>query len=72
MCGWRPKRSATSSSPTLSPGIPRSSPPQDNWFVLGAILKDQFGVVLEEDPAGRPTCAACRRTCLAVTLNKIF
>ncbi|PNW72172.1 hypothetical protein CHLRE_16g679350v5 [Chlamydomonas reinhardtii] len=45
---------------------------QDNWFVLGAILKDQFGVVLEEDPAGRPTCAACRRTCLAVTLNKIF
>ncbi|KAG2453826.1 hypothetical protein HYH02_002033 [Chlamydomonas schloesseri] len=45
---------------------------QDNWFVLGAILRDQFGVVLEEDPAARTTCAACRRTCLAVTLNKIY
>ncbi|KAG2501605.1 hypothetical protein HYH03_000110 [Edaphochlamys debaryana] len=45
---------------------------QDNWFVLGAILKDQFGVVMEEDSAARPSCPACRRTCLAVTLNKIF
>ncbi|KXZ55637.1 hypothetical protein GPECTOR_2g1187 [Gonium pectorale] len=45
---------------------------QDNWFVLGAVLKDQFGVVLEEDTAARPPCAACRRTCLAITLNKIY
>jgi hypothetical protein len=27
---------------------------QDNWFVLSAILKDQYGVVMEED------CCACR------------
>ena len=49
--------------------------PQDNWFVLVAVLKDQFGVVLEEEggPAPpRPSCAACRRNHLAVTLHKIF
>ncbi len=43
--------------------------------MLGAILKDQFGVVLEEDvadPAHRPPCPACRRTNLAVTLTKIY
>lgn len=45
---------------------------QDNWFVLGAILRDQFGVVLEEDSTARPACLACRRTNLAVTLNKIY
>ncbi len=40
--------------------------------MLGAILRDQFGVVLEEDSAARPACLACRRTNLAVTLNKIY
>ncbi|GLC47961.1 hypothetical protein PLESTB_000044100 [Pleodorina starrii] len=45
---------------------------QDNWFVLGAILKDQFGVLMEEDCAARPACMACRRTCLSIILNKIY
>ncbi|KAG1658366.1 hypothetical protein FOA52_005747 [Chlamydomonas sp. UWO 241] len=45
---------------------------QDNWFVLGAVLKDQFGVVMEEDTGVRPACAACRRCTLAVTLTKVF
>jgi hypothetical protein len=45
---------------------------QDNWFVLGAVLKDQFGIVMEEDTGARPSCAACRRCTLAVTLTKVF
>ena len=45
---------------------------QDQWFVLSAILKDCFGVVLEEDSSARPACAACRRSNLAITLTKIY
>ena len=44
---------------------------QDNWFVLCAVLKDQFGVLMEEESGGRPSCPACRRTHLAVMLRKI-
>eukprot|EP00798_Chlamydomonas_sp_ICE-L_P029385 gene29385-5738_t len=44
---------------------------QDNWFVLLAILKDQFGVLLEEEVRKRPDCVACRRTNMAVLLTKI-
>jgi hypothetical protein len=47
---------------------------QDNWFVLGAVLKDQFGVQIEEDNSARPSCLACRRSHLALTLTltKVF
>lgn len=61
-----------SSDPLLWDKYSISSAVQDNWFVLGAVLKDQFGVVLEEDTSARPTCAACRRTNLAVSLIKIY
>ena len=44
---------------------------QDNWFVLCAVLKDQYGILLEEDASLRPTCVACRRTNLAVTMQKL-
>lgn len=68
---------------------------QDNWFVLCAVLRDQFGILLEEGGDGaassssftpvpgssagpsssrspaRPTCPACARTHLSVTLHKI-
>lgn len=45
---------------------------QDNWFVLSAVLKDQYGIVLEEDVSARPSCAACRRINMAITLQKYF
>ncbi|KAL6765594.1 hypothetical protein V8C86DRAFT_502207 [Haematococcus lacustris] len=48
---------------------------QDNWFMLTAVLKDQFGVVMTEEAglaAGGLQCNACRRTHLAVSLQKIF
>ena len=45
---------------------------QENWFVLCAVLKDQFGVLMEEQGGERPSCLACKRTNLAITLNKIF
>ena len=44
---------------------------QDNWFVLTAVLKDQYGMLLEEDTAARPACVACRRTHLAISLSKL-
>jgi hypothetical protein len=43
----------------------------DNWFVLVAVLKDQYGMLLEEDTAGRPACMACQRAHLAVWLSKL-
>lgn len=45
---------------------------QDNWFVLSAVLKDQYGIVLEEDISARPSCAACRRINLAISMQKYF
>lgn len=45
---------------------------QENWFVLCAVLKDQFGVLMEEQSVARPTCPACKRSHLAVTLHKIY
>eukprot|EP00877_Chromochloris_zofingiensis_P013558 jgi/Chrzof1/8456/Cz03g11080.t1 len=45
---------------------------QDNWFVLSAVLKDQYAIVLEEDTSVRPTCAACRRSNLAFTMQKYY
>lgn len=45
---------------------------QDNWFVLTAVLKDQFGVLLEDRSAERPRCLACQKLHLAVVLHKIY
>ena len=46
---------------------------QDNWFVLTATLKDQFGVRMEEAAdVERPTCPACRRSNLAICMTKIY
>lgn len=45
---------------------------QDNWFVICAVMKDQYGIAMEEDLAARPPCAACRRTNFAFTLQKVF
>ena len=46
---------------------------QDNWFVLTATLKDQFGVRMEEAAdVERPTCPACRRSSLAISMTKIY
>lgn len=44
---------------------------QEHWFVLCALLKDQLGVLLEEDITARPSCPACRRTNCSVTLDKV-
>lgn len=40
--------------------------------MLGAVLKDQFGVLLEEDVGSRPACLACRRLGVSLTMQKIF
>ncbi|GBF88347.1 hypothetical protein Rsub_01059 [Raphidocelis subcapitata] len=45
---------------------------QDNWFVLAAILKDEYGIIAEEDASNKPTCAACRRSNVSLTLEKHF
>ncbi|KAI8466052.1 MAG: hypothetical protein J3K34DRAFT_434854 [Monoraphidium minutum] len=45
---------------------------QDNWFVLAAIFKDEYGITLEEDTSNRPACAACRRSNVTLTLEKHF
>eukprot|EP00879_Flechtneria_rotunda_P024210 GHRR01025658.1.p2 GENE.GHRR01025658.1~~GHRR01025658.1.p2 ORF type:complete len:181 (+),score=67.69 GHRR01025658.1:1128-1670(+) len=46
---------------------------QDNWFVLTAVMKDQFGVVMEEDSSvARPACVACRRNNISITLHKLI
>ena len=45
---------------------------QENWFVLSAMLKDQFGVLMEESSGDRPGCSACKKVHLAVVLNKIY
>ncbi|MEW5311863.1 MAG: hypothetical protein WDW38_003547 [Sanguina aurantia] len=44
----------------------------DNWFVLGAVLKSQFGITMEEDTSCRPSCLACRRFNLALFMQKIY
>eukprot|EP00878_Enallax_costatus_P006504 GHUV01006819.1.p2 GENE.GHUV01006819.1~~GHUV01006819.1.p2 ORF type:complete len:141 (+),score=11.05 GHUV01006819.1:284-706(+) len=45
---------------------------QDNFFVLTAVLKDQYGVLMEEDNTARPKCVACRRNNITVTLHKVL
>jgi len=43
---------------------------QDNWFVLAAVMRDQYGILLDIDPAGRPGCSACQRTNMTLVLTK--
>ena len=50
---------------------------RDSWYVLVAVLRDEYGVALEEaEPllaavsAGRPACAACRRHCMSLVLER--
>ena len=45
---------------------------QDNWFVLAAVMKDQYGIAMEEDLGARSPCAACRRTNFAFTMQKFY
>lgn len=45
---------------------------QDNLYVLTAVLKDQYGVMIEEDNSNRPKCVACRRNNVTITLQKIL
>jgi hypothetical protein len=57
----------------LSPSARRLSVLQDNWFVLTAVLKDQYGITLEEDPATTaPRCAGCRRTNMTLVMQKQY
>ncbi|GAX74359.1 hypothetical protein CEUSTIGMA_g1808.t1 [Chlamydomonas eustigma] len=44
---------------------------QDNWFVLSAVLKDQFNVLMEELPGHKSDCPTCRKIHLAVQIVKI-
>lgn len=43
---------------------------QDNWFVLSAILKDQYGLVMEEDYCQRHASILSRRQNLHICLSK--
>lgn len=43
---------------------------QDNWFVLSAILKDQYGVCMEEDYCQRHASILSRRYNLHICLSK--
>lgn len=61
-----------SSDPSLFDKYAISEYIQDNWFVLTAVLKDQYGLLLEEDMGARPQCVACRRTNLALSMSKLI
>lgn len=43
---------------------------QDNWFVLSAILKDQYGVCMEEACCGRHASVLARRQSMHIALSK--
>lgn len=47
-------------------------PLQDNWFMVTAILKEQYGIILEEDLSARPNCLACRRHNITLSLQRIL
>jgi hypothetical protein len=40
--------------------------------VLSAVLREQHGVLLEEDASARPACLACRRHNSTFTLHKVL
>lgn len=44
---------------------------QDNWFVLSAILKDQYGITMEEDYCQRHVSVLSKRYNLNITLSKL-
>lgn len=43
---------------------------QDNFFVVGAVLKDQYGVTMSEDSSMRACCAACRHGNMVLVLQQ--
>lgn len=45
---------------------------QDNWFMVTAVLKEQYGITVEEDLSARPSCLACRRHNITLHLQKIY
>lgn len=45
---------------------------QDNWFMVTAVLKEQYGITMEEDLSARPSCLACRRHNITLHLQKIY
>lgn len=45
---------------------------QDNWFMVTAILKEQYFIILEEDLGARPNCLACRRHNITLSLQRIL
>lgn len=45
---------------------------QDNWFMVTAVLKEQYGIFMEEDLAARPNCLACRRHNITLSLQRLF
>ena len=45
---------------------------QDNWFMVTAVLKEQYGIIMEEDLAARPNCLACRRHNITLHLQKLY
>lgn len=60
-----------SSDPQLSEKYDIAEFIQDNWFVMTAVLKDQYGLALEEDSSARPACATCRRNNLTISVHRI-
>lgn len=47
-------------------------PTQDNWFMVTAVLKEQYGIHLEEDLSSRPSCLACRRNNISLNMQRIY
>jgi len=43
---------------------------QDNWFVLSAILKDQYGIAMEEDYCQRQGSILSKRYNLHLAFSK--
>jgi hypothetical protein len=43
-----------------------------NRFMVTAILKEQYGISLDEDLSARPSCLSCRRHNITLHLQKIW
>jgi hypothetical protein len=40
--------------------------------MVSAVLKEQYGVSMEEDLSTRPACLACRRHNITLNLQRIY
>jgi hypothetical protein len=40
--------------------------------MVTAVLKEQYGIVMDEDIGTRPSCLACRRHNITLHLQKIY